>query len=155
MGENKSKIMTFQTFQLIWKIAKELIADIFKISLLSYLVFYLIEDFFPGFVSGFFSMNILLGIVVGSGVFTVISQKPVSAKASAGEGRIEGNEIKGRDIVFIVILSIIAGGLIYIKTKDLGKLGLAVSIISGIIILLMSILLLTEEEPFDSAQDEK
>src|SRR3989338_7720492 len=152
MGENKGKIMTFQTFQLIWKIAKELIADIFKISLLSYLVFYLIEDFFPGFVSGFFSMNILLGIVAGSGVFTVVSQKEESKE---GEGKESKNKIRARDIVFIVILSIIAGGLIYIKTKDLGKLGLVISIISGIIILLMSILLLTEEEPFDSAQGKK
>lgn len=138
--------MTIQTFQLIWKITKELITEIFKISLLSYLLFYLIEDFFPGFVSGFFSMNILLGIVVGSGVFTVVSQEPASAKASAGEGRAEGNKIRARDIVFIVILSIIAGGLIYLKTKDLGRLGLVISIISGIIILLMSILLLIEDD---------
>ena len=144
--------MTLQTFQLIWKTAKELVSEIFKISLLSYLVFYLIEDFFPGFVSGFFSMNILLGIVVGSGVFTVISQKEESKE---GEGKEVKNKIRARDIVFIVILSIIAGGLIYLKTKDLGKLGLAISIISGIIILLMSILLLTEEEPFDSAQGKK
>lgn len=138
--------MTLQTFQLIWKIAKELIVEIFKISLLSYLLFYLIEDFFPGFVSSFFSMNILLGIVVGSGVFTVVSQEPASAKATAGEGRVEGNKIRVRDIVFIVILSIVAGGLIYLKTKDLGKLGLAISIISGIIILLMSVLLLIEDD---------
>ncbi|HLD62117.1 MAG TPA: hypothetical protein VI998_04060 [Patescibacteria group bacterium] len=144
--------MTLQTFQLIWKTAKELVSEIFKISLLSYLVFYLIEDFFPGFVSGFFNMNILLGIVVGSGVFTVISQKEESKE---GEGKEVKNKIRARDIVFIVILSIIAGGLIYLKTKDLGKLGLAISIISGIIILLMSILLLTEEEPFDSAQGKK
>lgn len=138
--------MTLQTFQLIWKIAKEFIVEIFKISLLSYLLFYLIEDFFPGFVSSFFSMNILLGIVVGSGVFTVVSQEPASAKATAGEGRVERNKIRVRDIVFIVILSIIAGGLIYLKTKDLGKLGLVISIISGIIILLMSILLLIEDD---------
>src|SRR3989338_4064766 len=144
--------MTLQTFQLIWKTAKELVSEIFKISLLSYLVFYLIEDFFPGFVSGFFNMNILLGIVVGSGVFTVISHKEESKE---GEGKEVKNKIRARDIVFIVILSIIAGGLIYLKTKDLGKLGLAISIISGIIILLMSILLLTEEEPFDSAQGKK
>jgi len=141
--------MTLQTFELIWKTAKELVSEIFKISLLSYLLFYLIEDFFPGFVSSFFSMNILLGIVVGSGVLTVISQKPDSAKASTDEGRIEENKIRARDIVFIVILSIIAGGLIYLKTKSLGGLGLAISIISGIIILLMSILLLTEEEKND------
>ena len=145
-SKNKIKVMTIQTFQLIWKIAKELIAEIFKISLLSYLVFYLIEDFFPGFVSGFFSMNILLGIVVGSGVFTVISQKEESKE---GEGKEAKNKIRARDIVFIVILSIIAGGLIYLKTKSLGGLGLAISIISGIIILLMSILLLTEEEKND------
>ena len=138
--------MTLQTFQLIWKTAKELVSEIFKISLLSYLVFYLIEDFFPGFVTNFFSMNILLGIVAGSGVFTVISQKEESKE---GEGKEAKNKIRARDIVFIVILSIIAGGLIYIKTKDLGKLGLAISIISGIIILLMSILLLTEEEKND------
>ncbi len=128
---------------MIWKIFKELITEIFKISLLSYLLFYLIEDFFPGFVSSFFSMNILLGIVVGSGVFTVVIEKPASE--SDGEVKIK-DRIKARDIVFIVILSIIAGGLIYLKTKDLGKLGLAISIISGIIILLMSILLLIEDD---------
>jgi len=144
--------MTLQTFQLIWKMTKELVSEVFKISLLSYLLFYLIEDFFPGFVSSFFSMNILLGIVVGSGVFTVISQKEESKE---GEGKEAKNKIRARDIVFIVMLSIISGGLIYLKTKDLGKLGLAISIISGIIILLMSILLLTEEEPFDSAQGKK
>ena len=135
--------MTLQTFQLIWKTAKELVSEIFKISLLSYLLFYLIEDFFPGFVSGFFSMNILLGIVVGSGVFTVISQKE---EIKEGEKKEAKNNIKASDIVFIVILSIIAGGLIYLKTKSLGGLGLAISIISGIIILLMSILLVTEDE---------
>ena len=88
-------------------------------------------------------MNILLGIVVGSGVFTVVIEKPASE--SDGEVKIK-DRIKARDIVFIVILSIIAGGLIYLKTKDLGKLGLAISIISGIIILLMSILLLIEDD---------
>ena len=46
-AENYKKInMTVQTIQLIWKIFKELITEIFKISLLSYLLFYLIEDFF-------------------------------------------------------------------------------------------------------------
>ncbi|TAN57099.1 hypothetical protein EPN15_05550 [Patescibacteria group bacterium] len=135
--------MTLQTFELIWKIVRELIAEVFKISLLSYLLFYLIEDFFPGFVSGFFSMNILLGIVVGSGVFTVVSQKEENQEGEKKEAK---NKIRALDIVFIVILSVIAGGLIYFKTKDLGKLGLAISIISGIIILLMSILLLMEDD---------
>ncbi len=135
--------MTLQTFQLIWKITKELIVEVFKISLLSYLLSYLIEDFFPGFASGFFNMNILLGIVVASGAFTVAAQKEEDKKREEKEAI---NKIRARDIVFIVLLSIIAGGLIYLKTKDLGKLGLAISIISGIIILLMSILLLTEEE---------
>lgn len=145
MDENKNKIeiMTLQTFQLIWKIAKELIVEIFKISLLSYLLFYLLEDFFQGFVSGFFSMNILLGIVVGSGVFTVVVQKEEKKEDDIKEVK---NKIRVRDIIFIVILSIIAGGLIYLKTKDLGKLGLVISIISGIIILLMSILLLIEDD---------
>ena len=142
--------MTIQTFQLIWKISKELVSEVFKISLLSYLLLYLIEDFFPGFVSGFFSMNILLGIVAGSGVFTVAIEKP--AAESDKEAKIK-DKIKIRDIIFIVILSIIAGGLIYLKTKSLGGLGLAISIISGIIILLMSILLLTEEQYDKPSED--
>ena len=43
-------------------------------------------------------MNILLGIVVGSGVFTVVIEKPASE--SDGEVKIK-DRIKARDIVLL------------------------------------------------------
>ena len=141
--------MTTQTVQQIWKITKEIFAEIFKISLLSYLGLYLIEDFFPGFVSSFLDMNIVLGIVVASGIFVAINQKSVSSADEEKELK-NHEKIRGRDIVFIIILGIISGFLIYWKTKMLGSLALPISIISGIIIILMSFLLLTEDDENDA-----
>lgn len=136
--------MTPQTIQSAWKITKELISEIFKISLLSYLAFYLIDDFFPGFVSDFLNMNIVLGIVVASGIFTVAAQQDKEAAEEKEEEK--KNKIRARDIAFIMILGVFSGFLIYWKTKTIGSLAVPISIISSVIIILMSFLLLIEDE---------
>lgn len=136
--------MSLSNYQIIKNTTIELISEIFKISLVSYLVFYLIEDFFPKFVSDFFNMNIVLGLVVASGVLTIIFNKRINQTEEVFKSLATKNKLT--DYLTIIVLSFLAAGLIYYKTKEMGKMGLIVSMISGIIILLMSILLLNEDE---------
>jgi len=124
--------------EIYWLMFKEIISEIFKISLISYLVFYLIESFKSGFITDYFNLNILLIITILSGIFTVLVQSE--------EEKREPQKIKKRDYIFIVILGVVAAGLIYYKIKGIGWLSYVISIISGIIIILLSILLLNEPE---------
>ncbi|HLC99954.1 hypothetical protein A2841_01945 [Candidatus Kaiserbacteria bacterium RIFCSPHIGHO2_01_FULL_48_10] len=142
--------MTLQTAQSIWKITKELVAEIFKISLMSYLALYLIEDFMPGFVSNFFDMNIILGVVVASGIVTAMTTKEPESFELSHDTKKSGQKLRFRDIVFICVLAIISGWLIFLKIQTLGTLALPVSVLSGIIILLMSLLILTEDSTNES-----
>lgn len=126
----------------IWWLTKEIISEIFKVSLISYLIFYLVESFKAGFIADYFDLNILLIITILSGVFTVLFKKEEEAKK-------EVQKIKKRDYVFIVTLGVVATGLIYYKIKEIGWLSYVISPISGIIIILISILLLNEQQEDD------
>jgi len=117
----------------LWMI-QEIIKEIFKISLVSYLLFYLIENFKVGFISDYCNLNILLIITIVSGILTV-----------AGKEEVEENKrekIKVKDYMFILILGLVAAGLIFYNIKEIGKLAYLISIVSGIIIILISILLI-------------
>jgi len=101
-------------------------------------LFHLIENFKNGFITHYFNLNILLITVIISGVITV------SLKREEDEKEIK--KIKKRDYVFIIILGVVAAGVIYYRTKEIGILSYVISVISGIIIILLSILFLTKSE---------
>lgn len=126
---------------ILWLI-KEIISEIFKISLITYLIFYLIDSFKTGFITDYFNLNLLLIITILSGIFTVIFKKEVEVKK-------ELQKIKKREYIFIIFLGIISAGLIYYKIKSIGRLSYIISIISGIIIILLSILLLNDQQEDD------
>lgn len=132
--------------EIYWWMFKEIISEIFKISLISYLVFYLIESFKTGFITDFFDLNILLIITILSGIFTVLFKKEAEEKK-------EKQIIRPRDYIFIIILGVVATGLIYYKIKEIGWLSYIISIISGVIIILLSILLLNEPENDQRSED--
>lgn len=120
----------------LWWFLRESVNEIFKISLISYLLFYLIDDFKNGFISNYFNLNILLITVIITGVLTVLLK-------SEKEER-ENNKIRRRDYIFIIILGVITAGIIYYRIKEIGKLSFAIAIISGVIIILLSILFIGE-----------
>lgn len=126
-------------YEKIYWLAKEAITEIFKISLVSYLIYYLIEDFKTGFISSYFNLNILLWTTIISGVLTVWTRGDESR-----EEKKEPEKIRARDYIFIVLLGLAAMTLIYYKIKTIGWLAYVISPISGIIIILLSILLLNE-----------
>lgn len=58
--------------ELINKFILEVIDDIFKISAVTFLIFSLFELWRPGFVVNYFNMNMLLGLVLASGMVSLL-----------------------------------------------------------------------------------
>jgi len=134
----KEKLIYFST---------EIISEIFKISLISYLFFYLIESFKTDFISDYFNLSILLITAILSGIFTVLFKKETDEKE-------EKQIIRLKDYIFIIILGLIAAGIIYYKIKGLGWLSYIISAISGVIVILLSILLLNETNEDDQRSED-
>jgi hypothetical protein len=55
-------------------------------------------------------------------------------------------KITENDFYFVLLVSLGGGALVYFKTRDLGVLSAVIAIITTFIILLLSYLILTEEE---------
>lgn len=109
---------------------------IFPVSLITYLLFFLVNDLLPGLVSWHFNLNVLLAICAVSGVFSIFTKEEIKEKLV----------ITKKDYAFIIVLAILGGVLIWWKTKELGWLSYIISIISGVLIVIISVLLLKEEE---------
>jgi len=58
--------------ELINKFVLEIIDDIFKISAVTFLIFALFELWRPGFVVNYLNMNMLLGLVLASGIVSLL-----------------------------------------------------------------------------------
>jgi|GEM_PF-3815467 len=117
-------------------VAKELFSFVFEVSLVSYLLFYLIESLAPQFITQFFNLNLLLGTTMLSGALTVIF--PFSKKM--GEKGLHKITIK--DILVFVFLSLISSALIWYKIKSLGKTAVVVAALSGIVVFFMSFIVM-------------
>lgn len=124
----------------ILRITKEIIREIFKVSLISYLLFYLLNDIFTGFVSDYFNITILLWVTVISGVLSVWTEgeKDITQEKSV--------QINKWTYVFISILSLVSVGLIFYRIQSIGKLSYFISILSGLIVFLLSFLILNEDK---------
>ncbi len=55
------------------KFILNIIKDIFYISLISFIIYATLELFWPRFVTAYFNMNIILMIVLISGIITIIN----------------------------------------------------------------------------------
>lgn len=66
------KSPTSEQKELINKFILEIIDDIFKISFITFLVFAAFEFWRPGFVASYLNMNMLLGLVLASGMVSLL-----------------------------------------------------------------------------------
>jgi len=112
----------------------------FQFALGTYVLLLLLETIKAGFVSYFFNLNLLLGVVLGSGALTALTQ-----------GTHEGNEKEkhskrnlGADIQNSIFLAVGGGLLVFYKTQDLGDMAFVVAILTMLLIMLLSFLLLTD-----------
>ncbi len=107
----------------------------FQTMLVLYLVLLLLEQIKTGFVSNYLNLNYLLVIVIILGILDVFSEHNFIVK--------KPNKF---DYGFIVALGILGFGIIKYKTIELGFLSWIISIIAGILIILLSFLILSEDE---------
>jgi len=130
------KIENYQNF------LSDIITEFFKVSLLSYLFFYLLENFVVGFVVNFFNLNILLYLTIISGVVTVWIKDDKKVEEAAAEKQ----KFRIREIIFIILLGIISSLLIYYKIKEIGWVALVIAPLSGIIVILLSFLIYNQND---------
>ncbi|MFH0906218.1 MAG: hypothetical protein V1824_02690 [archaeon] len=112
-----------------------LVSHIFQTLLVTYLILLLIEQIWTGFVSVYLNLNYLLIVVIIAGIIDVFAEhKPQKQKT------------KKSDYVLIYALGILGFAIIKFKTIELGWLSWVISIIAGILIILLSLLILEEDE---------
>jgi len=110
---------------------------LFEQLLVSYLLLLLIEEIWPKSVTPYLNMNILLILVIITGAVAVLTQKE--------EEKIISKPTR-KDYLLIGILGLAGAGIIFYKTKEIGWLSYIISAISGILIILLSCLVINEEE---------
>src|SRR3989344_319007 len=113
-----------------------LVNHIFQTLLVTYLILLLIEQIWAGVVSVYLNLNYLLVAVIIAGILDVLSEQPERKKEI----------VKKMDYVFILILGILGFIIIKYKTATLGWLSWLISIIAGTLIVLLSLLVLEEED---------
>lgn len=158
---------------------KIFITEFFQVSLVTYLILLLLETVIPGYVSNVFNLNILLGVVLVSGILMVISDISLrtffqswginksaeevihgfmrvdwdflfsslpKVEYKEAEVRKKRVSISENDWYYMLLVSLGGGALVYYKTKDLGDLAIIIGVLTGVIILLLSFLIFTENE---------
>ena len=113
-----------------------LINHTFQILLVTYLILLLIEQIWTGVVSVYLNLNYLLIAVIVIGILDVFSDHPNKSNERAD----------WKDYAFIIILGILGFAIIKYKTAELEWISWVISIIAGILIILLSILVLEEED---------
>ena len=113
----------------------ELINYLFQTLLITYLILLLLEQIYTGFVSTYLNLNYLLILVIASGILDIFTEKKEIKQ-----------KVKRKDYLLIYILGILGFLIIKFKTADLNYLSWIISIIAGILIILLSHLILEEDE---------
>ncbi|MGH7204035.1 MAG: hypothetical protein ACREHC_06345 [Candidatus Levyibacteriota bacterium] len=127
-----------------WKIKLHVVSEqFFQYSLMTYLLLLLTETIKEGLVSFFFNLNILLGVVVLSGIVMITTH---NEKYDVQIQTKKKPKILWWDILYTILLAFGGAVLVFIKTHDLGSLSLFISLLTGGIIVLLSILVLTERD---------
>ena len=118
----------------------QLLSNLFQASFIIYLISLLIEEFISGFVTRWIKVDYLLYLVLFLGGLTLLT---VNDKYHSNKRLIRINLPHYFTLAGLAILS---AGLIWYKLKDLGLISYAISILSGLIIFVISLLILRNDE---------
>lgn len=133
-NESSQRNMTVSIF------LKRITQDVFVVSLLTYLSFYLIESLIPNFISSQFSLNILLAVSVVSGIAVVLLGPD---EPSAAHKRMR---FRFGFVTFIIVLGFAGGAIVWFRTISLGVLSVPLGVLSGIVIMLLSFALMIDDK---------
>lgn len=116
--------------------------ELFSSLLITYLLLLLGETLWEGFVTPYFNINNLLVIVIISGAIAVLTGKETNETGITGQKE----SIAIKDYIFIICAGILGSVIIKSKIPDMGWMSYVISVVSGLLIILLSILLLEGEE---------
>jgi len=119
---------------------RENIGRTFQLLLILFLITLLLQEFKPEWVAQNISLNYFLIVVIIFGVLAVLLEPKREVE------KIETITINLKDYIFIAIAGIVGAFIIFYKIENLGWLAYMISALSGILIILLSILMLEEEE---------
>lgn len=112
--------------------------ETFQFSLVVYLVLFIAETLKSGFVSMFLNLNIILGIVIFSGIGMILleNQNLILVKKKP---------ITSENIQNCLLLSFLGGLFIFSETNTLGLLTIILSVLAGLLLFLTALLLLVDD----------
>ncbi|OGE10646.1 hypothetical protein A3H87_00735 [Candidatus Curtissbacteria bacterium RIFCSPLOWO2_02_FULL_42_37] len=136
-NEEKDKLPVLVSLKKSLNLAKEL----FIFFLIFYLILFVLETLFAGFVSNNFSLNWVLAIVLVIGVAAALAPEETGTKTEEEEGP------RIIDYLTSATLGIIGAILIFYKAPiENFTLRLTTSIIAGSLVIILSIILLTTKD---------
>lgn len=128
-----------QKIKKILKTSLEVAKELFIFSLIFYLLLFVLETVFPGFVSNNFNLNWVLALVLVLGIVSAFApEKPKEAE--------EKEKPKITDYLTSIFLGVLGGFLIFYKIQLDIMFRLIISLISGGLIIALSLILLTVED---------
>lgn len=130
--------------------AIELIHTVFQYVLVLFLLVLLIQEFYP--IESFLNINYLLLITIFFGILAVLTQKEKKTQTHSLLGE---QKITQKDYVLIFGAGIVGGILVYLKTIELGLMGVFISVVAALLIVLLSFLLLNDSGEEESNDKEK
>lgn len=124
-------------------IVRSFFSNVFIASLMCYVLILFLEELKPGFISFYFNTNIILGILLFSGLVTIFfhndNKKPGAVR-----------KVRFFDYSMAFSLGVISFFLLLYKTRDLHYLGYIVSGTSGLIIVLIILISFYNDEESDT-----
>ncbi|MCG2796681.1 MAG: hypothetical protein L6427_12640 [Actinomycetia bacterium] len=110
------------------------IHELFFGALAVYMFLLLIEEIKKGFVSDFLNLNILVAVVLATGVITMLTYKE-EAVTKRDE---KSTRQAGVEILLVVALGLFAGFLVLNRIAAFGRIGGILSIGVGLIVIILS-----------------
>lgn len=112
----------------------EMVQTLFPVLLITYLSLILVETIIEGSVSSYINLNHLLIVVIAVGAAAVLSmpgreQRAMSEKPTA------------KSIVLMIFAGVGGAAIVWYKTQEIGWLSYVISVVSGGLIVLLSMLI--------------
>lgn len=108
--------------------------ELFIVSFLSYILFYTVDLFHQGFFSDYVNFNIIMLVVIISGIVTVLTKSAALMEESNNK-----NNLNYWQIGIKAAIALFCTAVIYILAKTLGSFAWLISICCGVIILIIII----------------
>lgn len=118
--------------------ANLIVGELFQFSLVTYIILLIAETLQEGFVSYFFNINILLGIVLLTGIIMLIT------RYDRLEPQTSHQRFTLKNLLYALMVSLGGALLVYYKTALLGDTAIIIAILTGGIIILLSLLFFSD-----------